>query len=63
MSIGGSSRVLVGLIVVAVGVLLLLGNLGIRDFSPWEYAPSLLIVLGFGRWFAAVFAGRLVPGF
>ena len=46
MSIGGSSRVLVGLIVVAVGVLLLLGNLGLGDFNPWEYAPSLLIVLG-----------------
>ena len=46
MRSSGSSRVLIGVIVVAVGVLLLLGNLGIGDFSPWEYAPSILIVLG-----------------
>ena len=64
MSIGGSSRVLVGLIVVAVGVLLLLGNLGLGDFSPWEYAPSLLIVLGhLGIDSQRLFEGRLVPGF
>ena len=61
MSIGGSSRVLVGLIVVAVGVLLLLGNLGLGDFSPWEYAPSLLIVLGLWALARSGFRGSIGP--
>lgn len=46
MKSGNSGRVIIGLIVVAVGVLLLLGNLGISDFRPWQFVPSLLIVLG-----------------
>ena len=46
MRSGHSGRVLIGLVVVAVGVLLLLRNLGVGDFSPWMYAPSLLILLG-----------------
>lgn len=58
---GGSGRVLIGLIVVAVGVLLLLGNLGVGDFSPWEYAPSLLIVLGLWALVRSGFRGSIGP--
>lgn len=58
---GSSGRVLIGLIVVAVGVLLLLGNLGFGDFSPWEYAPSLLIVLGIWALIRSGFRGSIGP--
>ena len=61
MRSGGSGRVLIGLIVVAVGVLLLLGNMGIGDFSPWEYAPSLLIVLGLWALIRSGFRGSIGP--
>ncbi len=52
---------LIGLIVVMVGVLLLLGNLGVGDFSPWEYAPSLLIVLGLWALVRSGFRGSIGP--
>lgn len=58
---GGSGRAFIGLIVVAVGVLLLLGNLGVGDFSPWEYAPSLLIVLGLWALVRSGFRGSIGP--
>lgn len=61
MKRGGSGRVLIGLIVVAVGVLLLLDNLGFGDFSPWEYAPSLLIVLGIWALIRSGFRGSIGP--
>lgn len=61
MKRGSSGRVLIGLIVVAVGVLLLLGNLGFGDFSPWEYAPSLLLVLGVWALIRSGFRGSIGP--
>ena len=61
MKRGSSGRVLIGLIVVAVGVLLLLDNLGFGDFSPWEYAPSLLIVLGIWALIRSGFRGSIGP--
>ena len=61
MRSGGSGRVLIGVLVVTVGVLLLLGNLGIGDFSPWEYAPSILIVLGLWALVRSSFRGSIGP--
>ena len=61
MRSGNSGRVMIGLIVVAVGVLLLLANLGLGDFSPWEYAPSLLIVLGLWALIRNGFRGSIGP--
>ena len=61
MRSGDSGRVLIGVIVVTVGVLLLLGNLGIGDFSPWEYAPSILIVLGLWALIRSGFRGSAGP--
>jgi hypothetical protein len=52
---------LVGVIVAAAGVLLLLGNLGIGDFSPWEYTPSVLIVLGFWALIRSGIRGSIGP--
>lgn len=37
----------IGLIIAALGVLLLLDNLRVIDFSIWDYWPLLLILLGF----------------
>ena len=61
MKHGNSGRVLIGLVVVVVGVLLLLSNLGIGDFSPWEYAPSILIVLGLWALVRSGFRGSIGP--
>lgn len=58
---GGSGRILIGVIVVAVGVLLLLGNLGIGNFNPWEFAPSLLVVLGLWALIRSGFRGSIGP--
>jgi predicted membrane protein len=61
MKSGNSGRVMIGLIVVTVGVLLLLGNLGIGDFNPWNYTPSLLILLGLWALIRSGFRGSIGP--
>lgn len=61
MRSGSSGRIVIGLVVVAVGVLLLLSNLGLGDFSPWQYAPSLLIVLGLWALIRSGFRGSIGP--
>ena len=45
-----ASRLFLGLVVIALGALALLDNLGlVRIHDPWQFWPLLLVALGFGR--------------
>src|SRR5579871_5694792 len=59
----GMSHLLVGLCVVAIGVLLLLDNMGVYQIGNlWRFWPVILIVAGLGRMIDSG-SGRVWGGF